>query len=178
VSAAELALQYSKTVPIRFFAARTFAEADALAKAEPLATGLAAELAAEPQALGKIVQGEIALKKKNAREAIKILTEANAILDTWLGHFDLGRAYLETGAFLQADSEFDRCIKRRGEALSLLVDEEPTFTYFPAVYYYQGRVREGLKTAAFADAYREYLKIRGGSSEDPLLAEVRRRAGS
>ena len=34
-------------------------------------------------------------------------------------------------AFLQADSEFDRCLQRRGEALSLFVDEEPTSGHFP-----------------------------------------------
>src|SRR4029079_3989141 len=47
VSAAQQALQYSKTLPIRFFAARTFIEAGAVEKAEPLAAALAAELAAE-----------------------------------------------------------------------------------------------------------------------------------
>ncbi len=60
---------------------------------------LSAELAAEPQAYGKIIEGEIALKSGDARQAIKILTDANDILDTWLGHFDLGRAYLELGPF-------------------------------------------------------------------------------
>ena len=120
-----------------------------------MAAPLAAEVVAERQAFGKIIEGGIALKSGNAREAIKILTDANSILDTWLGHFDLGRAYLELGAFPQADGEFDNCIKRRGEALSLL-DEEPTFGYFPPVYYYQGRAREGMKAAGFADSYREY----------------------
>ena len=33
----------------------------------------------------------------NARGAIKILNDANALLDTWFGHFDLGRAYLAAG---------------------------------------------------------------------------------
>jgi hypothetical protein len=48
---------------------------------------------------------------------VKLLTDANGILDTWLGHFGLGRAFFEAGAFPQADSAFDRCIQRRGEAL-------------------------------------------------------------
>ena len=46
------------------------------------------------------------------------------------------------------------------------------------VYYYQGLAREGLKNAAAAASYGEYLKIRGKSTEDPLLPEVRKRAGS
>jgi eukaryotic-like serine/threonine-protein kinase len=177
IAAAEKALLNSKAVPIRFLAARIFVEANAVAKARTLAAGLSSELPAEPQAYGKIVEGEIALKSGDAKLAIKILTDATGVLDTWLGHFDLGRAYLELRAFPQADSEFDRCIKRRGEALSLLVDEEPTYGYFPIVYYYQGLVREGLKYPGFADSYREYLKIRDNSSEDPLLPEIRRRAG-
>ena len=177
IAAAEKALLNSKAVPIRFLAARIFVEANAVARAQTVAAGLSSELPAEPQAYGKIIEGEIALKTGDPRQAIKILTDAGGLLDTWLGHFDLGRAYLELGAFPQADSEFDRCIKRRGEALSLLVDEEPTSGYFPIVYYYQGLVREGLKNPGSADSYREYLKIRGKSTEDLLLLEVRRRAG-
>ena len=77
----------------------------------------------------------------------------------------------------QADAEFDRCLQRRGEALALFLDEEPTYGFFPPVYYYQGRIREALKNAGFAESYREYLTLRGQSKEDPLLPEVRRRAG-
>jgi serine/threonine protein kinase/tetratricopeptide (TPR) repeat protein len=177
VAAAAEALSHSKAMPARFLAARIFAEAGAIENARALATPMAAELAAEPQAHGRILEGLIALKSGSPRDAVKILTEANALLDTWFGHFDLGRAYLEGNALPQADSEFDRCITRRGEVLSLM-DEGPTFGYFPAAFYYQGRVREGLKTAGFANSYREYLKIRGGSTEDPLVSDVRRRAGN
>ena len=82
-------------------------------------------------------------------------------------------AALAYGALPQADSELDFCVSRRGEALSLM-DEGPTFGYFPLVYYYRGRVREALKTASFADSYREYLKIRGASAEDPYVRELRK----
>jgi tetratricopeptide (TPR) repeat protein len=175
IAAAEKALLNSKTVPIRFMAARVFVEAGALARARTEAASLVKELPVEPQTYGKIIEGEIALKDGDPRQAIKILDDAGGIVDTWLGHFDLGRAYLELRAFLQAESEFDRCIERRGEALSLLVDEEPTFGYFPVVYYEQGRVREGSNNPASADSYREYLKIRGKSTEDPLVPDARRR---
>ena len=176
-AAADKALLNSKVVPVQFLAARVLVEAGAGARGQTVAKGLASALAAEPRAFGKILEGDIALRNRNAFEAVKILSEANGILDTWLGHFDLGRAYFEAGEFAQADSEFERCITRRGEALSLLVDEEATYGYFPFVYYYRGRVREALNTAGFADSYREYLKIRGTSTEDPLLPEVRRLAG-
>ena len=177
VAAAEKALANSTEVKIRFVAARTFVETGELARAQPLMTGLAAEPQSEPQAYARIVEGEIALKSGDVRQAIKLLTEANGLLDTWIGHFDLGRAYLEADQFPQADSEFDRCLKRRGEALSLFLDEEPTYGYLPTVYYYQGRVREELRSAGFAQSYRSYLAIRDKAGEDPLLPEVRRRAG-
>jgi Flp pilus assembly protein TadD/predicted Ser/Thr protein kinase len=175
VAAAEKALANSKAVKIRFLAGRVFNEAGAADKARSLASELGAELHAEPQAYAKILEGEAVLKAGDARQAIKLLSDANGVRDTWIGHFDLGRAFLEAGAFTQADSEFDRCFKRRGESLALFLDEEPTYGFFPPLYYYQGRVREGLNNARFADSYRAYLDVRGGSTEDPLIADIRKR---
>jgi tetratricopeptide (TPR) repeat protein len=146
-----------------------------IARARTLAAGLASELQVESQAYSRILEGEVALKMGEPREAIKAFVEANTLVDSWLGHFNLGRAYLEAGAFIQADSEFDRCIKRRGEALSLFLDEQATYGVMPSVYYYQGLVREGLKADGFAESYRIYLSIRGQSKEDVLVAEIRRR---
>jgi tetratricopeptide (TPR) repeat protein len=178
-AAADQALQHSKNWKVRFLAGRIFAEAGAPEKARPLATELASsqDVSGESQTHGKILEGLIALKSGKPQDAIKILTDANAILDTWFGHFDRGRAFLEAKSFVQADSEFDLCITRRGEALSLM-DEGPTYGYFPVVYYYRGRVREELNTAGYAESYREYLAIRGGSKDDPLAREVRKRLGT
>ena len=177
VAAAESALAGSKTLKIRFLAARTFAAAGQTARAQNLAAGLASEVQIEPQAYAKLIRGEIALANRDARAAITDFNEANNLLDTWIGRFDLGRAYVDAGAFAEADSEFDRCIKRRGEALSLFLDQSPTYAYFPPVYYNVGRVREGLKSAGFAESYRTYLTIRGKAGEDPLVADARKRAG-
>ena len=105
-----------------------------------------------------------------------MLNDANKQLDTWIGRFDLGRAYLDAGLFPEADSEFDRCIKRRGETLDLF-DYVTTYSYLPEVYYYQGRALEGLNSPGFRDSYRTYLSIREKAGEDPLLPEIRRRLG-
>jgi tetratricopeptide (TPR) repeat protein len=178
IAAAENALANSQDVTIRFLAGRVLVEAEAPDKAKSIAISLGKELLSEPQAYASILEGMIAASEGNYRRAVQLLTEANTELDTWIGHFELGRIYLAAGAFPQADSEFDRCISRRGEALALFLDEEPTFSYFPAVYYYQGRVREGLKSAGYVESYRAYLDIRGRSTEDPLVAEVRKRIGA
>jgi eukaryotic-like serine/threonine-protein kinase len=177
IAAAEKALQYSQGMSVRFLAARIFVEAGAPEKAKPLADSLSSELAAEPQAHGKIIEGLIALGGGKPREAIKLLTDANTQLDTWFGHFDLGRAYLAADAPLQAQAEFDRCETRRGEALSLM-DEGPTYGQVPAVYYYQGRAREAQGDTSFADSYKKYLEIRGKSTEDRLVPDLRTRPRS
>jgi serine/threonine protein kinase/tetratricopeptide (TPR) repeat protein len=177
VTAADEALTHSQAVQIRFLTGRIFAEAGETAKAQKLAASLGSELQAEPQAYAKIIEGKSALKQGDSRQAIKTFTDANKLLDTWIGRLELGRAYLEAGLFAEADSEFDRCIKRRGEALELFLDDVPTYSYFPLVYYYQGRTRDGLKSAAFAESYRTYLSIRGQAGEDPLLPEIHRRLG-
>jgi tetratricopeptide (TPR) repeat protein len=171
------ALANSQSVEIRFLAATTYVDAGDFAKAQKLATSLSSELTSEPQAYGKIIEGLIALKRKDSKEGVKQITDAVDLLDTWIGRFELGRAYLEAGAFTEADSEFDQCAKRRGEAIELFMDNVPTYAYFPPVYYYQGRVREGMKSEGFADFYRTYLSIRAQSSEDPLVPEIRHRIG-
>ena len=174
IDAAEKALSNSKRVTIRFLAARVFAETGEAARAHELASALSSELLVERQTYGKIIDGQIALQKKDLQDAIQLFTDANKSLDTWVGHFDLGRAYLEAGLFTEANSEFDTCIKRRGESVELM-DDGPSYGYFPPVYYYQGRVLEGLKSNGFSEAYRTYLTLRGQSTEDPLVTDARHR---
>ncbi|HUQ89532.1 MAG TPA: serine/threonine-protein kinase [Vicinamibacterales bacterium] len=178
VTAADKALANDNSVKIRFLAGRIFADAGDMKRAEAVIAQLSSEIYAEPQAYSKILQGVLALNRGEAQPAVKLLLEANALLDTWIGRFDIGRAYLAAQMLPQADSEFDRCIQRRGEALALFLDEEPTYAFFPPVYYYRGRVREAMNLAGFADSYRAYLTIRGKSTEDTVLPDVRRRAGA
>ncbi len=72
----------------------------------------------------------------------------------------LGRAYLEAGEFIEAHSEFDMCLKRKGEASSIFLDDFPSYRYFAPVYYYLGRSQEGLKSPAAKESYQKFLKIK------------------
>jgi eukaryotic-like serine/threonine-protein kinase len=175
IAAATKAVSISQSVPVRVLAARALLEAGETARAQKLAESLASEAQPETQAYAKIIRGDLALQRGDNNEAINMFTGANQLVDTWIGRFELGRAYLQAAMFVEADSEFDRCMKRRGEALEIFQDNTPTFAYFPAIYYYQGRVREGLKSPGFAEPYRTYLGIRGKAKEDPLLADISRR---
>jgi len=177
IAAAETALKRSETLKVQFLAGRLLGAAGQATRAKAISEKLSSDLKNEAQAYGKLIEGQIALSRGDARGAIDSIKQANAQVDTWIGRFDLGRAYLEGKAFTEADSEFDQCIRRRGEALSLFLDETPSYGYFPAVYYYLGRVREGMGTKGFAESYQTYLSIRGKAGEDPLLPEVRKKAG-
>jgi tetratricopeptide (TPR) repeat protein/predicted Ser/Thr protein kinase len=171
------ALANSQSTQIKFLAAIGYVDGGDLAQAQKLATSLSSDSTSEPQAYGKIIAGLIALKRKDSNEAVKQIAAANSLLDTWIGHFELGRAYVEAGAFTEAKSEFNQCAKRQGEAIELFMDNVPTYAYFPPVYYYQGRVGEEMKSGGSAAFYKSYLNIRGQSTEDPLVPEIRHRIG-
>ena len=172
--AAERALTASHEIPIQFWAARAYIGANQDAKALAIAKDLGGRLDADPQAYGKLVEGEILLKHGKPQEALKLFLDSRKAADTWLGHFDAGRAYVEAGAFAEADSELETCQKRRGEASALFLDEAPTYYLFPPVYYYLGRAQEGLKSSAAADSYNAFIAIKNGG-QDPLLADARKR---
>ena len=57
----------------------------------------------------------------------------------------------------------------------LFLDEESTYGYFPIVYYYQGLGRQKLGTQGFRESFRQYVALRGTSTDDPLLRDVRSR---
>lgn len=172
VESAQRALANSKRLSVRFLAARIFAQAGEDARARELATAMGSEVLVDPQTYAKIIEGLIAFQKKDMQSAIQSFTAANQLLDTWIGHYDLGRAYLESGHFTEANSEFDICTRRHGESIELM-DDGPTYGYFPAVYYYQGLSLEGLKSAGFIDSLRSYILIRGQSKDDPLVTDAR-----
>jgi hypothetical protein len=87
----------------------------------------------------------------------------------------MGFASLEAGAFTEAYTEFDLCLKRRGEATSVFMNDLPSYRYFPQVYYYLGRAQEGLKSPAAKESYQAFLKIKEKSMGDPLVEDAKRR---
>jgi len=149
---------------------------------EDKARGLAATLLAmpspEPQAYARLVEGEIDLLKGKLPEAIKKFHEAQGQVDTWIGHVALGRAYLAAGQFTEAYSEFEGCLKRRGEAASVFLDDLPSMKRLPQVYYYLGRAQEGLKIGAAKESYKKYLEIKILAASDPLVEDAKLRLGS
>ena len=179
IAAATRHSRHSKAMSVRFLAARILMEAGAVGEGAALdqRIGVGNRPVRQPQAHGKILEGLMALNSGTTAGCHQDSDRRQHAARHVVRAFRSRPRVLRSKVVLQADSEFDLCITRRGEAISLM-GEGPTYGYFPPVYYYQGRVRQELNTAAFADSYREYLKIRGASTEDPLARDVRKRIGN
>jgi len=175
MDAAELASHGSSDPSLLYPAAMIFIEAGKSDKALELAGKLNRQFASDPQAYGKLIEGETRLKALKIREAIGSFQEAQKLADTWLGRYSLGRAYLAAELYPDADSEFDVCLQRRGEATAVFLDDDPSLRYLPAVFYYQGRAREGLLSPGARESYQKFLAIKSGAARDPLIADARRR---
>ena len=161
---------------VLFAAARVYVMAGDSANAAALASELSKQLEAVPQAFGKLIEGDIQLSRGHAKEAIQLYRESQRLEDSWLSRFDLARGYIEAGAFTEASTELETCLKRRGEATDIYIDEQQTFRYFPPTYYYLGRALEGLKsTSAAADAYRNFLAMKVPNAKDPIVDDAKKR---
>jgi eukaryotic-like serine/threonine-protein kinase len=174
VASAERAMGMSGDLAVVVSAARVLIETGEEKKALAVAGQLAARMEPDPQMYAGLLRGEADIKRRGFRDAIARLKEARKLADSWLVRYALGRAYLEAGSFAEADAEFDACVKRRGEAAAVYLDEVPTFRVFPPVYYYIGRTREGLKSPGAADAFKTFLGFQTGEGGS-LAADARRR---
>jgi tetratricopeptide (TPR) repeat protein/predicted Ser/Thr protein kinase len=178
VSLAGKASSSSKEPGVAYRAAQVYLAAGLEAKALQAVAPLAQRLETEPQIYAKLIAGEAQLKRGNARDALSAFQEAQKLADTWMGHFDMGLAYLAASAYTEASSEFDVCLKRRGEATSVFLDDVPSYHLLPTVYYYLGRAREGLNSPGAAESYKMFLSIKEKGAGDPLVADAQRRIGA
>jgi len=175
IDASDRAAALSKYHGILFLAARNYIDAGQAAKAQAVAVALGARLDDEPQIHAKLIEGEIAFKQGKAREAVERYLAAQKIGDSWLGHYDLGLAYLEAGQFTEAYGEFEKCLARRGEATAIFLDDIPTYRFFASVHYYLGRAQEGLNSPAAAESYKTFLAIKATGGERGIVEEAKRR---
>jgi tetratricopeptide (TPR) repeat protein len=171
---ARRAIETDQRGRILFEAARVLIVAREEAEAGGIITQLADRLAPEPQTYAILLEGELLLAQGDSRRAVDRFLDAQQNLDTWLGRVDLGRAYLENGAYPEAHAEFENALKRRGEAAIVFLDEDPTYHYLPPVYYWLGQAQEGLGSPAAAESYRKFLEIKKNGDADPMVAESRR----
>jgi tetratricopeptide (TPR) repeat protein len=180
VRLARRALDLNEKDAVAVIAARVFMQAHQEKEAQRLAATLQQRLSPEPRAWAKVIEGEILLTHGKTADAIQALNDSQKHVDTWMSHFDLARAYVQAGAHVDAHSELDLCLKRRGEASSVFIEDYlPTVRYLAPVYYYAGRAQDGLGNPQNAESYyRSFLQIKGQSEADPLVTEARTRLAS
>lgn len=177
VAAAEQALKDRMDEPVAFPAAEIFLNAELEQPAQAVADKLKSSFDAVPRAYAGVIEGLIAIKHKDYQGAVSALQAAQKLSDTWLGRLALARAYVEAGAYVEAESESDNAIQRRGETTAVFFDDEPSLRYLPAAYYYRARAREGLHVSSAGEDYRNFLGMKAQSESDALVADAKRRLG-
>ncbi len=176
VVAADKARAASRDDFVAVAAALVFAEAGEAKKALAIAEDLAKRLETDPQMYGKVIRAVVDRRAKRYAESLAQLKEAQKLADSWLVHRELARTYLEAGSFAQSDTELDVCLKRKGEATALFLDEVPTYRLYPPLLYDRGRALEGLKSPGAVEAFKTYLGLVTGTG-DPRAIEAKKRLG-
>ncbi len=174
ITAVDEALSLSRRRSVLFASAAVLVDAGQTERALDLSQELATQLEPEPRVFARLIESQIALAGGDPQRAIGMIGEAQQLVDNWMGRYLLGQAYLAAGAFTEAYSEFETCVKRRGEATSLFLDDVPSYSYFPPVYYYLGLAQQGLGSPAAAESFRTYVTIKEGGDGGPLVADARR----
>jgi tetratricopeptide (TPR) repeat protein/tRNA A-37 threonylcarbamoyl transferase component Bud32 len=181
IKLADAALSASPDPITKYEAGRVLIAAGNAARVKAIVDELDKALLPETQALAAALEGEMQLASRDARSAVATLQRSLKLADAWQTRYLLGRAYLEAGAFTEADSEFDACLRRRGEATAVHLDDVPTWRTIAPVYYYQGVTRANMRNGTgAAEAFRAFLAFKdGGDEQSALAADARKRlAGS
>ncbi len=113
-------------------------------------------------------------QRAGAADAMKALLERT---DLWIVHAELAEAYLEVGAFKDAEREFQTCVAREGQGLCAFQDERESAVLVPPVLYGLARAKEAQHEPDASDAYRAFLAVTTGA-DDPLVLDARRRLGA
>ena len=175
-AAARAALAIDKTEAQIVPAVRWLIASGSLDEVAALGAELDNRLEDQPIAYGRIVAAQLALARGKRAEGVAALREALKKADLWLVRFHLGLAYLDAGYYQEALSEFEGCLKRRGEGYAAFLDDVPTARYVAPLSYWIGRANEGQGFVAEARAnYQQFLQGRPATSSDPLVRDARTR---
>jgi tetratricopeptide (TPR) repeat protein len=130
---------------------------------------LKAKLGSEAQMFAKLLEAE--LKTTTGADAERLGLDAQKLADAWLVHRELGMIYLRQRKYVEAESEFEKCISRRGEATALFLDDQPSYGYFPEIYYYLATAQQGYSSPVAGATFRKFLEIKK-TMEDRLVSDA------
>jgi eukaryotic-like serine/threonine-protein kinase len=143
--------------------------------ARAIADELGQQFQPRSRAYGEMIHAEIARAAGRRPESADALGRARKLADLWLGRYLMGVINVEAGRFENAQPDLELCLKRKGEATALFLNDVPTFRYLAPLQYWLARAQDGRKQATAADSYRAFLALRPGASKDPLAADAQKR---
>jgi tetratricopeptide (TPR) repeat protein len=176
---AERAVRASQHEAVLVSAAHVLLETGATNRAREIARPLEDQIPPQVRSYARVIKADVALHEGHLPAAIDELHAAEQLHDSWVVHLVLGQAYLAARQFPAAAAEFEKCVKRRGEATDVFFADTSSLRYLPPVYYWLGRAQEAVGAGDAAKAsYREFLKVRSSEDEaDPLAADAAQRVG-
>ncbi len=175
VALAEQVATSSKSLGALYQAALTLQAAGVTARARAIARQLGTRLGEGPQMYSNLIESECALAAGQTQEAVRFAADAQKMVDTWLGRYHLGRAYLQAKGYAEAQSEFDHCVRRAGEATGVFIDDLPTWRLMAPAYFYLAQSEEGLGSAGAKTSYQKFLNLaKNLPPNDPMAVQARR----
>ncbi len=178
IAAARRALAIDRTEPQIVPATRWLIAGHDLDEAARLGQELDRRLEPQARAYGRMIAAQVADANGRHVEAVDALREALKLADLWLVRFKLGQAYLEAGAPAEALSQFETCLKRRGEGYAVFLDDIPTTRAVAPIRYWMGRAHQGMGLPQAVADYQAFIAGHASGSPDPLLADATRRLES
>jgi tetratricopeptide (TPR) repeat protein len=150
--------------------------ANQIEEAAKLGAQLDQKLAPQARAYGRVVAAQVARARGHYVDAVDALREVPAKTDLWLVRFNLGLAYLDAGAPVEALREFELCQTRRGEGYAVFLDDIPTARAVAPLRYWIGRAREAQSlTAQAVSDYQTFASGYASDSPEPLVQDARKR---
>ncbi|HMC77129.1 MAG TPA: protein kinase [Vicinamibacterales bacterium] len=181
IKAAERAAGLSTHEAVLVPAAHLLTQLERDGRAQEIARQLAALVPAQLRSYALVITGEVKLSRDNVVGAIDDFKAAQKLHDSWYVHLLLGDAYEKVQDWPSAVAERELCVRRRGEATDVFIDDTASLRYLPPVYYHLGRAQEavsGSVTAGARASYESFLKARDAADPPDLLAaDARRRLG-
>jgi len=160
-------------------AARLLVSMGELEAATAFAATLNNSLQQDRRAAADLVNALIAQAKGDTIGSIDALTASLERTDTWLGRFELGRAYAIAGYFPEALGELEKSASRIGESSALFLDDVPTFHYSAPLQYWLGLVHQelGMEEAARQN-FSSFLSLRAAEDTSATSQDARIRLAS
>jgi eukaryotic-like serine/threonine-protein kinase len=170
------ALKLDRDLYVMVPASRILLDAGRESEASALAANLDGQLQTRQRAYAAVLKAQLALARKQPAEAVSLALEGRKHADLWLLRFTLGVAYVQAGAHAEALSELESCVKRRGEATALFLNDLPTYRYSVSLAYWLARAQEGLGMRdAATQNYKAYLSFRPQPCSDAMGRDAARR---